>query len=226
VAQGVALQGGGRPQQRSAPSEAGLAELIGNRRVDVDDERQAEDPGNRRREVGRLLDGVHHVEPAGQHAPGSLRHERHIQEQLRQRRAGPDAPDGKAEAAPVPEAGNAHRRSLREREQLHVVAVRDQRADHGEHGQRRAPHLEERLGSEKEDAQARRPRSGRGPRAHAGDAASDESGSQSSVMCSPRKRSASMAAMQPVPAAVTAWRYRESWTSPAAKTPRTLVAVL
>jgi hypothetical protein len=31
--------------------------------------------------------------------------------------------------------------------------------------------------------------------------------------------------MQPLPAAVTACRYRESWTSPAAKTPGTLVAV-
>lgn len=40
-----------------------------------------------------------------------------------------------------------------------------------------------------------------------------------------RKRSASMAAMQPEPAAVTACRYVESCTSPAAKTPGTLVAL-
>ena len=33
------------------------------------------------------------------------------------------------------------------------------------------------------------------------------------------QRSASMAALQPSPAAVTAWRYRWSWTSPATKTP-------
>lgn len=40
-----------------------------------------------------------------------------------------------------------------------------------------------------------------------------------------RNRSASRAAMQPDPAAVTACRYTRSWTSPAAKTPGTLVAV-
>ena len=34
-----------------------------------------------------------------------------------------------------------------------------------------------------------------------------------------------MAAMQPVPAAVTAWRYTWSWTSPQANTPSMLVAV-
>ena len=44
--------------------------------------------------------------------------------------------------------------------------------------------------------------------------------------CSSNHRSASMAAMQPVPAAVTAWRYRWSATSPAAKTPSTVVAVV
>ena len=38
-------------------------------------------------------------------------------------------------------------------------------------------------------------------------------------------RSASMAAMHPDPAAVTAWRYRWSWTSPQAKTPATSVRV-
>ena len=38
-------------------------------------------------------------------------------------------------------------------------------------------------------------------------------------------RSASMAAIQPVPAAVTAWRYTWSWASPHAKTPGMLVAV-
>src|SRR5438067_1600908 len=37
------------------------------------------------------------------------------------------------------------------------------------------------------------------------------------------QRSASRAAMQPEPAAVTAWRYTKSCTSPAAKTPGTLV---
>ena len=41
-----------------------------------------------------------------------------------------------------------------------------------------------------------------------------------------RKRSASRALMHPVPAAVTAWRYVLSWTSPAAKTPGTLVWVV
>jgi hypothetical protein len=40
-----------------------------------------------------------------------------------------------------------------------------------------------------------------------------------------RNRSASMAAMHPVPAAVTAWRYTWSATSPQANTPGTFVAV-
>ena len=43
--------------------------------------------------------------------------------------------------------------------------------------------------------------------------------------CSASQRSASSAAMQPRPAAVTAWRYLSSATSPAAKTPSILVAV-
>src|SRR5262249_35697242 len=47
----------------------------------------------------------------------------------------------------------------------------------------------------------------------------------SSSPCAARKRSASSAAMQPWPAAVTAWRYTSSVTSPAANTPRTEVAV-
>ena len=39
------------------------------------------------------------------------------------------------------------------------------------------------------------------------------------------QRSASMAALQPSAAAVTAWRYRWSWTSPAMKTPSILEPV-
>ena len=97
-------------------------------------------------------------------------------------------------------------RALREGEQVDVMALGDQGAHHGQHGQGRAAHLEEGLRGEEEDAQPRALRQGgRGRRAHAvGD--SVEAGSQSSVTCSPRKRSASMAAMQPVPAAVAACR--------------------
>ena len=47
----------------------------------------------------------------------------------------------------------------------------------------------------------------------------------SATPCSARKRSASRAAMQPIPAAVTACRYTSSVTSPAANTPGTLVRV-
>lgn len=43
---------------------------------------------------------------------------------------------------------------------------------------------------------------------------------------SARRRSASSAAMHPEPAEVMAWRYRLSWTSPAAKTPLTLVSAV
>ena len=41
--------------------------------------------------------------------------------------------------------------------------------------------------------------------------------------CSASQRSASIAAMHPLPAAVIAWRYQSSWTSPAANTPSMLV---
>jgi len=44
--------------------------------------------------------------------------------------------------------------------------------------------------------------------------------------CSIRNRDASMPAMLPVPAAMTAWRKTGSCTSPAANTPSTLVLVL
>src|SRR5690606_18983446 len=51
-------------------------------------------------------------------------------------------------------------------------------------------------------------------------------GAQIAGYCWPvRNRSASSAAMHPEPADVTAWRYIGSATSPAAKTPGTLVAV-
>ena len=43
--------------------------------------------------------------------------------------------------------------------------------------------------------------------------------------CAASQRSASSAAMQPSPAAVTAWRNTSSATSPAANTPSTLVSV-
>ena len=48
---------------------------------------------------------------------------------------------------------------------------------------------------------------------------------QAQGACCSRKRCASSAAMQPVPALVMAWRYTWSCTSPAANTPGTLVCV-
>jgi predicted dehydrogenase len=207
VAQDVPLQRGRRPLDGAAPREPGLAELIRDRRVHVRHQGQAEKAREGSGQVRRLFDRVHHVEAAGQHPPRRLGHEGDVEHQLRQRRARPYVADGEAQAAAVIEAGDRDRCALREGEQLDVVPGRHQRAHHGQHGQGGAAHLEERLGGEEQDAQAAgRSRGGRGPRAHAGRASSVSSGSQSSVTCSPRKRSASMAAMQPLPAAVTAWR--------------------
>jgi hypothetical protein len=203
----MAFETGRRPLQRTAPGEPRLAQLIGDRRVDVHDQRQSEDAGQRRGQMGRLFDRVHDVEAARQHPPRRLGHEGDVEHELGQRSAWPDVADGQAQAATVIEAGHLHRGALREREQLDVVPGRHQRAHHGQHGQGSAAYLEEGLGSEEQDAQAAgRSRGGRGPGAHAGRASSVSAGSQSSVSCSPRKRSASMAAMQPLPAAVTAWR--------------------
>jgi len=81
----------------------------------------------------------------------------------------------------VAHAGHGRRLTLRIREQVHLMAEVGESVDHGLDGQRSAPDLEERLGREEEDAQ------GRG-------------------QWWARNRSASIAAMQPLPAAVTAWR--------------------
>lgn len=45
------------------------------------------------------------------------------------------------------------------------------------------------------------------------------------IPCASSQRSASIAALQPSAAAVTAWRYRWSWTSPAMNTPSILEPV-
>ena len=201
VAQRVPLERGRRPRQRAAAREAGLAQLIGDGRVHVHDQGQPEDAGQGRRQVRRLLDRVHDVEAAGQHPPRRLRHEGHVEDELGQRGPGRTCPTGKRRLRRWSRPGTSTVCALREREQLDVVPGRDQRAHHGQHGQRGAAHLEERLGGEEQDAQAecaaRLTPAARPP---------CRSGSQSSVTCSPRKRSASMAAMQPLPAAVTAWR--------------------
>ncbi len=207
LAQGVPLERGRRPGQGPAAREGRLAELVGDGRVDVHDQGQAKDTGERRGQVRGLLHGMHDVEAAGQHPPRGLGHEGHVEKELGQRRPGADVPDGQTQAPAVVEARNVHLGALGEREQLDVVPGRDERAHHGQHGQRSAADLEERLGGEEQDAQAGRlSRGERRRRAHAGRAFSVSPGSQSSVTCSPRNRSASMAAMHPLPAAVTACR--------------------
>jgi hypothetical protein len=79
VAQGVTLQRGRRPLQGAAPREAGLAQLVGDGRVDVHHQGQAEDAGQRRGQMGGLFDRVHDVEAAGQHPPRRLGHERAVE---------------------------------------------------------------------------------------------------------------------------------------------------
>ncbi len=98
----------------------------------------------------------------------------------------------------MPDALHRDVLALRVREQVDLVAQARQRLHHGADGQRRAPHFEKGLGGQEEDAQ-------RGPGGRQR-AAADGSASTLSAACSPRNRSASMAAMQPLPAAVTACR--------------------
>ena len=97
--------------------------------------------------------------------------------------ARPHASDRQPQAAQVAHAGD--RRRLRpagtcSRSDAGAQAAASARTMR-QHGQRRAAHLEERLRRQEEDAQA-------------------------ASVVGERKRSASIAAMQPLPAAVTAWR--------------------
>ena len=206
MSEGVPLEEVGGPGQGTAAGEARFTELIGDRGIDVHHQRHAQHARERRHEVCRLLDRVHDVEGPAGHPPDRFAQEGHVERELAQRRPRFHAADGQARAPAVDQPGNLHRRALREGEQLDVMAVRAQRAHHGQHRQRRAPHLEEGLRGEEEDAERLRVSRRRGgSRAHAvGD--SVEPGSQSSVACSPRNRSASMAAMHPLLAAVTACR--------------------
>ena len=158
-------------------------------------------------QVGRLLDGMDDVEPARRHTPHRFREERQVEDELARGGARPDAPHGEGQAATMAQAGHVDIRALGIGEKQDVVTLVHERAHHGQHGQGRAADLEEGLRGQEQDAQPRPlPRGEDGPGGHAVSGASEESGSQSSVTCSPRKRSASMAAMQPLPAAVTACR--------------------
>ena len=96
------------------------------------------------------------------------------------------------QAAQVAHALDRLRIALRKGQEVHAVTERGERADQVKDGERCAPHLEERLRGEEQDAE---------PLSHPGSSATARPGAQS-----PRSLSASIAAMHPVPAAVTAWR--------------------
>ena len=154
VPQRVALERLGHPEERPAGREAGVAELVGDRRVHVHDERDPEQTGEGRDQVRRLLDRVDDVVAAEAQAPGGLGEEGHVEGHLGERRAGLHASDREPQAPQVPHALGRRRLALRERQQVDLVAERGQRPRHVQHGERRAAHLEERLGGEEEDPHA------------------------------------------------------------------------
>ena len=79
-------QGGQRPPAR----EARVAELVGDRRVHVHYQGQAEQAGEGGREVGRLFHPVHDVVSAEGHARPGLEHERYVEDELGQGGPRPD----------------------------------------------------------------------------------------------------------------------------------------
>jgi hypothetical protein len=175
-----------RPEEGPARGEAGVAELIGDAGVDVGHEGHTEQPRHRRDQVGRLLHRVDHVEPAGGHEERGLEDERNVEEELGRRWTRLHPAHREAWAPPVHQTGNVDGVALGIGEELHTMAGRGEGPDHGEDGEGRSPDLEEGLGREEEDPEgARRP-----------------PGVARSQWL--RNRSASMADMQPVPAAVTA----------------------
>ncbi len=84
VVQGVALQRVRRPEQWAAAGEAGFADLVRDGGVDVDHQRDAEEAGQRRRQVGGFLDRVHHVVAPSGHQPRGLHEEWPVENQLGQ----------------------------------------------------------------------------------------------------------------------------------------------
>ncbi len=158
--------------------------------------------------VRRLFDRMDHVEAAGGHESGRLCHEGHVESELGHGWARLDPPDRQPEAPRWTRPGTSTSSPWGYVSSSTRWPAADEGTEQGEHREWRPPDLEEGLRSEEQDPEgAPRP--------------------VGMPVCQwLRKRSASMAAMQPLPAAVTAWRYRWSWTSPAAKTPGTLVAVV
>ena len=94
AAERVALEDLGQPGQRPPPGEAGVPELVGDRRVHVGDQGKAQQARERRRQVRGLFHRVHQVVAAGDHAPPGLGHERHVERELGQRGAGLTRPTG------------------------------------------------------------------------------------------------------------------------------------
>ena len=155
VPQRVALERLGQPEDGPAGREAGVAELVGDRRVHVHDEGDPEEAGERRDQVRRLLDRVDDVVAAEAQAPRGLGEERARRGPSwratgRPSRARPGAAGsagaGRPRRAPAAPCGNVSRSTC--------VAERGERPRHVQHGERRAAHLEERLGGEEEDPHA------------------------------------------------------------------------
>ena len=197
VPQSVVLQDVGQPEERAAGGEARITELVRNGGVDVHHERDPEQTGERGDEVGRLLhrmDGVRAREGDSEHG---LDEEWDVEEDLGEGWPRLHVTYGQPQAAVVNEAGDIDVRSLGEAQQLHLVTELRQRSNHREDVQGSPPDLEEGLRSENEDPQRF--------------TCTTETGTSTPFVSrgAPqwlRNRSASMAAMQPVPAAVIAWR--------------------
>ncbi len=105
--------------------------------------------------MGRLLRGVDDVVAVRGDQPCGLDEKGDVEEQLGERGPRAYASHREAEAAPMPQAGNLHGPALGIGEQIDAMAHRGQGSQHREHGERRAPHLEEGLRSEEKNAQGR-----------------------------------------------------------------------
>ena len=84
------LEACGQAGQRPPAGEARVAELVGDRRVHVHHQGQAEQAGEGGREVGSLFHRVDHVVSAQGHARPGLEHEGYVEHELGQGGPRPD----------------------------------------------------------------------------------------------------------------------------------------
>ena len=135
-------------------AKPGVAELVGDRGVHVHHQGHAQEPGEGRDEVGGLLHRVDHVVAAEGEARHGLRDERHVEERSSRGRPrpspGPPGAGGCAGGVRPRSGADSPCGKVSRSTSCPSAAERPHQV---EHGQRRAPDLEERLRGEEEDPQ-------------------------------------------------------------------------